>query len=279
MGWIMINVLGSIKAPLHTAACLAFRIIHRHELFHFAVEYMAGQWETIIGKPCYCIAKDRLRGTNKYIFAEEECANAYMLKNIRRTPNLMNVKGKTELIKKFIEKQPPGYRKGIETSTPNIFLKRCSELGLSYVQCIPDYDPSRLTGTDLISLYPLWPRIDWRYVPIHIIDNNELYLGLTQKHLGLFLKIDSPISENEQFIHSLIRLPKNIQAAWQRIRERLSQSTAGAGMDFKLWERTPIGAVYSIRLSAGHRAHLEYDRANKSWSAIGVGTHQKMGHG
>jgi hypothetical protein len=51
------------------------------------------------------------------------------------------------------------------------------------------------------------------------------------------------------------------------------------GLDFKQWERTKDGVIYSVRLSSSYRAHLQHDSSGGPWRAVDIGAHKEMGHG
>src|SRR5262245_37786215 len=59
------QVFGRLKMDLESRIRIAFRALHQHELFHFAVDCMASQWEAFSGKPCHKPARalrDTARG-------------------------------------------------------------------------------------------------------------------------------------------------------------------------------------------------------------------------
>jgi hypothetical protein len=280
LAFLMGRVFGHLKADPTRLLSLSFRVLHQHELFHFAVDYMAAQCEVLLGRPCHRPARSLRDPQLDYIVLEEECANAHMLRALRHTPHRMSVEGKSVAVQGLTRKQPRGYHylDCFPTSRLARFAERCEQLARSYVGCIPELDTSRLHGADLSGLYPLRPAIDWRHVPLHIIDNGARF-NLPSGILGLFRSIEGPIKESSKFQTELARLPERIRKAWDRLRERLAVSTSAAGTDFKQWERAPAGPIYSARVSKSHRVHLQYVLASRSWWALSVGTHGAMGHG
>jgi hypothetical protein len=49
--YVIVKLFNNLAPDIHTKALLAFRILHQHELFHFATDYMAAQWEAITLRP------------------------------------------------------------------------------------------------------------------------------------------------------------------------------------------------------------------------------------
>jgi hypothetical protein len=124
---------------------------------------------------------------------------------------------------------------------------------------------------------PLFPDLDWEYVPIHIV-NDGVRIGLPPHLLGLFQTIEN-IAESENFIRSLNSMPVEIRNGWSKVKSHLSTSVAMRGLDFKEWNRNPEGVTYSVRVSKGHRAHIRLSRESRTWMALDIGTHSQMGHG
>ena len=276
IGYVMNNVLGRLDCDLVTKFRLAFRMLHQHELFHFATDYMASQLEAIVGAPCHKPARELKDEQLGYILLEEQLANAHMIRSFRSVPRPYRVSGTGDAIRKFVKAQPPGYRDGIKSISPDMFLKGCDELGRNYGECIP-HDPRGLGAVDLTALYPIRPKIDWRYCPIHII-HDETRLALPPIELELFRNIES-ILESENFLNQLSKLPQLIQKKWPKTKNLLKATTSAHGLDFKLWEKQSNRSIFSVRLSDSYRAHLSYSRVNHLWTAENIGTHTAMGHG
>jgi hypothetical protein len=179
-------------------------------------------------------------------------------------------------LRSFVARQPEGYRDGARRSLDQAFDAGCEELLWAYLNCI-EYDSRGFDCINLTGLYPLRPAVDWRYCPVHFI-HDERRLSLPLVDVLRFAKVDG-IEETAKFMKQLQRLPNHIGAAWQEVKARLALSTAGLGLDFKLWTRTNGDRVYSVRLSHSHRAHLRYTKTDRRWYAVEVGSHGKMGHG
>jgi hypothetical protein len=275
--FLMIDLFGHIDCDSSTRFRMAFRVLHQHELFHFAVDYMAAQLESIVGAPCHKPARDLKDKQLGYILLEEQLANAHMIRSFRSGPRSNRVRGATDAVREFVRNQPPGYRDGAKSTSPHTFPNECEELGLCYGECIPGYDPRGLEAVDLTALYPIRPQVDWRYCPIHII-HDEARLAVPAIELGLFQTIQS-ILEPETFLDQLSKTPSSIQKRWQKTKNVLKITTSAQGLDFKRWKSQENQQVFSIRLSDNYRVHLLYSRSNRSWTAAEVGPHTAMGHG
>jgi hypothetical protein len=279
IAYMIQNVFGGLPQDIETKVLISFRAIHQHELFHFAVDYMAGQWEAVTGEPCYVSGKEKLRDkTLGYNVLEEECANGHMMRSFLGGRAILKVAGRKSALRKFISMQPEGYRDGDHKSI-SAFNSQCEKLVRNYLGTISAFEAPYLSAFDLMRSYPpLFPNLDWQYVPIHILNDGER-MGLPADLLALFSRIEQPIVETEQFARSLAALPRNIRENWDRTRSRVKLTLHSSGMDFKRWKRTSDGEIYSLRLSNSHRVHLKRYRDSGQWSALNVGTHPQMGHG
>jgi hypothetical protein len=208
---------------------------------------------------------------------EEELANAHMIRSFWRGPSLLKMRGRTERLREFVLRQPEGYRDAGRSVSGPTFSSGCERLARMYIDSIAKYDASQLDGVDLLQLYPLWPTIDWRYCPVHII-GDEGRLSLRPIDLILF-RVIAAVRESDSFKQALSGLPGTVQMAWEETKRKMAASVALNGLDFKQWERRPSETVYSVRLSRSHRAHLSRSHSSGEWTAISVGDHRAMGHG
>ena len=274
---IVVDVVWGLQTDLLTKFRIAFRAIHQHELFHFATEYMAGQWEALTEKPCWLPArqlKDTARG---YILLEEECANTHMMRSFLGGRSSLRVEGRIPSMKNFVRKQPPGYREGDHTREA-LFTERCELLARKYVDCIPDSRFHALDAFEFTRMYPpLFPNLNWTYVPIHIL-NDGVRIGIPPDLLALFGSIEN-VDESDRFTRTLATLPIEIRNAWIRVKTRMRTSVRMQGLDFKRWERRGEGDIFSIRVSSSYRAHLQRCSSGGPWRAIDIGKHKEMGHG
>jgi len=254
ISYLMTSVFGPLNCDSLTKSKMAFRMLHQHELFHFAVDYMAAQLEAIVGLPCHKPARDLKDKLLGYILLEEQLANAHMIRSFRSGPRANRVSGATNVVRQFVMNQPPGYREGAKSTTTHALLMKFEELALSFGECIPDYDPRGLEAVELTALYPTRPQVDWRYCPIHLI-HDETRIAVPTIELGLFRTIQS-IVESDGFLDQLSKIPSSIQKKWQKTKDLLKITTSAQGLDFKLWKSAENQLIFSIRLSDNYRAHL-----------------------
>jgi hypothetical protein len=276
--YLAATVFDHLPVDPNTKLQLSFRALHQHELFHFAVDYMASQWEAIVEKACYVPARSRLRDPAAgYILLEEELANAHMIRAMRGGRKHMRVKARTDALRAFVKTQPPGYRDGGNSTSAAVFEERSGKLIREYVQSIEDYQALCLGAVDLFRLFPIDPAIDWRYCPIHIV-HDEHRFAVNPIALGLFQSVCG-IQETLSFRKRFERLPEHIRRKWLQTKQKIGCTTALPGLDFKRWRHDQEARVYSVRLDRSYRAHLQYGGEPPSWSAIEIGTHQELGHG
>lgn len=272
LAYVAGNVFSGVSADVATRIRLAFRMIHQHELYHFAVEYALTQLELILGIPLH-VERKRLRDpTLGYIVSEERAANAWMLRSVRSAKRSMRQVGRARALRRFISAQPAGYRDAAEIVEEGAFRAACRGLVLEYLP----FESQELKQNNLDWLFPISPRIDWRQCPVHIIDDSKR-LVFAPRAFDLFPYVRG-IVRTESFQAALRRLPRPLQKAWEKTERILGSSTAIGGLNFKLWERRPSGRVYAVRVSDSCRAHLRYDEKG-IWFAEEIGMHAAMGHG
>jgi hypothetical protein len=272
------TVFDLLPVDFDTKLRLSFRALHQHELYHFAVDYVASQLEGILVDPVYRPARSRLQdATAGYILLEEELANAHMIRTMRGGHKSTRVKSRTSALRQFVAKQPAGYADGGNSTANAVFERRSSELVRKYIETPEGYEQQVLPAVDLFRLFPFDPNIDWRDCPIHIL-HDEHRLGIDPLALGLFRQVCA-IQETSSFQRRFEGLPKQIRDKWAKTKEKIGQTTALPGLDFKPWRDEREGRVYSVRVDKGYRAHLRYAGQPPSWSAIEIGTHKELGHG
>ena len=280
LAYLAADVFGKLPARLDTRLGLAFHAILNHELFHFATEYTVAQAELVHQEPWYVPAKKDIRTkTPNYFAVEEQLANAYMLKAFRSARPNLRVKGKQAALEAFTREQPVGYREG-----HLVGLMDWAEMLGNLAECYGLHGPgaranARLwgfkSGYDWAAQFPIRPRIDWRWCPIHIVHDGAR-LGLPAGWLGFFSRLDR-ITETEGFVKRLGKLAPPVQAAWDRTKQRLSTCIT-AGADFKRWPSAGPDC-YSVRVNDNVRAHLQRRPAPDDWLAVAIGGHKEMGHG
>lgn len=280
MAYLIKHAFGGLSAPLATKTHLAFHAILNHELFHFATDYTIAQAELAQEEPWYVPAKQAFGACEPgYCVEEEQLANAYMLAAFRSMKPALRVAGKQGALRAFVASQPIGYRDSLEVRPPHwdgllevlvrrfgTFAKRSADHSFLWYGDL---------GYDWPQQFPIRPRIDWRYCPIHLVDDS-VRLGIPPGWLNYFSRL-SAIEETEDFNKKLKKLAPPIQRAWARSKERLSVAIT-TGADFKRWDKGGTD-LYSVRINDGFRAHLRRREETDDWLAVAIGNYKEMGHG
>ena len=280
IAYLMKHAFSDLSAPLATKAHLAFHSALNHELFHFATDYTVAQAELDHQEPWFVPAKAGfLSGNPNYCIEEEQLANAYMLAAFRSMKPALRVRGKQAALRAFVAKQPKGYRDALEVRSRNWnrLLENLAERYGSHALKSAGHPAlwSPPLGYDWSGRFPIRPRIDWRYCPIHLVDDSAR-LGLPPGWLGFFSRL-SAIQETDGFLKKLEKLSPPIQRAWQRTKQKLGNAITG-GADFKKWEKGGDD-LFSVRVSDNFRAHLQRRKESDDWLAVTIGNHKEMGHG
>ena len=191
--------LRSLECDLRTKITLAVRLIHQHEVFHFAVDYALAQAELISGRPIWAPVRERMRAEEPgYSVTEEQLANAWMLRSLWRGSKSLKVKGRSDAVRKFVEMMPVGYRDAPAVVPSSRFFAALDGLTEDYLgQCSEAIDSALLAGVDGAGLLPLRPYIDWRACPVHIVDDGQR-LALPPFGIDL-LRLAHEIVESERF--------------------------------------------------------------------------------
>jgi hypothetical protein len=277
--YLIKHAFGGLAAPVDTKTHLAFHAILNHELFHFVTEYTIAQAELAQEEPWYVPAKQGMRESSPgYCVEEEKLANAYMLSAFRTMKPALRVAGKQAALGAFVKKQPAGYRDALVVRPPH-WDGLLDGLVHQFGACKPRsthrllWDPS--LGYDWSQQFPIRPRIDWRYCPIHLVDDS-MRLGIPPGWLDFFSRL-SVIEESEDFKKMLGKLALPIQRAWERMKQKLGLAIT-AGADFKKWDKGGNG-LYSVRVNDSFRAHLRRREESDDWLAVAIGNYKEMGHG
>ena len=266
------------KLSVNERLDFAFHSLLRHELFHFATEYMASQWELCMRQPCYLPAKTFLNDPALgYILDEEKAANALMLRNIATRSRIKRVAGVLHLLREFtVEHMPPGY------SDAHRFLKRAAfdnlleDLAEQYSQSMRPPLARPRNALDHLAHYPGRGSVDPRSTPIFLVhDDAVLHLPpLTMR----FIPHVTGILESITFVKTLARHDEAVKRAWSLTKLKLEKSTLLASLNFKPWPT--LGKDYfSVRVTRSVRAHLKLHRSNGAWEAVEIGHHTAVGHG
>lgn len=254
---------------------LAFHAILRHELFHFAADCMAANWELATGTAMYWKAKEKHRNAQGYVEHEEATANAYMLRGFQHPRRLLaNSGGAPPALKGFTRQQPAGYKEAyMYAGSRAAYMRGCRDLStqVQHASALPPVP----AAMDTLLLYADPFRIDWTRCPIMISDRFDLrrLLGIS---IDFFTCIPA-VTETRKFEKSLNKLGPTVQEKWLEQKSKLAQSTSLNSLGFQKW--TKGGAdCYSVNVGS-HRAHLRLDRGQSTLSALDIGTHLAMGHG
>lgn len=284
LAYLMKNAFGGLNTSATTKAHLAFHAALNHELFHFATDYAIAQVELEHQEPWYLPSTQATRQKDPpYREEEEALANAYMLKAFRSSKPSLRVKGKQAALRAFVAKQPEGYRDALDIR-PSHWASRLESLAWCYgVHSAKNAEHPALwspgtihrQGYDWPARFPIYPHIDWRYCPIHLVDDSQRY-GLPADWLSFFSRLPE-INETDDFRKKLKKLSPPIQKAWNRTKQKLGTAIT-SGADFKKWTKGGSG-LFSVRVNANFRAHLQRRNESDEWLAVAIGNHKEMGHG
>ena len=280
MVYLIKNAFSGLSATLDTKSHLAFHAILNHELFHFATDYAIAQAELAHQDPWYVPAKKAFRaGKPDYCVEEEQLANAYMLSAFRSMKPALRVRDKQAALRAFVAKQPEGYRDALGVR-PRHWDRLLENLAKRYGPHAKKSSSHPLlwvpsSGFDWAQQFPIRPRINWRYCPIHLVNDGER-LGIPPELFNFFSRL-SAIKETEDFQKKLGMLASPIQRAWERTKQKLGIAIT-AGADFKKWDKGG-NDLFSVRINDSFRAHLRRRKESDDWLAVAIGNHKEMGHG
>ena len=253
---------------------LAFQLLLLHELMHFAVDYACAQWELLLQTPCWAALQHRMKAEQvAYLAAEEQLANAYMLRRCRSfLPRLA-----ADALMRFVARQPRGYRDGPRAAGQATFVRVFADVVKSYAGvhaverglaiCADSYDLGRHLPAPL--------EIESGDCPVHVI-HDEGIVGLPEPALQLITRIPS-VTETDGFRHQFARLGGPLQRRWERLKAVLRDGIPRSARFTKM--KTAGENVYSLRLNDNFRVHVRLVKGSQDWEAFGVGSHAAMGHG
>ena len=277
---LLFTALGAFDAlscDVLTKLVLAFRLIHQHELFHFAVDYACAQLEVTSGRPVREPARRSARGPGGYVIDEERLANAWMLRSLWRGMARWRLKGRSEAARDFVRMQPEGYRDAPEV-TRSRFFSQVDDLIRGYAGKHSGAVPVQLLdGIDGVGLLPFQPYLDWRQCPVHVVhDEKRFNIPLVDLDLLRFVR---EIMETEAFQKDLLKLDPEIQRAWPKTVEKMRHDLTLRGLDFKPFNDRGE-RVFSVRVNRAYRAHLRHvPSTSETLEAFRVGDHKSTGHG
>ncbi len=280
IAFIAEEVFKNLPTNYEVKCKLAYRSLLNHELFHFALDYVVAQQELFYNQSWYVEARNKIRNEHPcYLPVEEMLANAYMLKRMRALPANIRTRGAVHELREWtISAQGIGYNEAYQIKDDEDWALNLGKLVLQYLDRSgrkaehPHLMSFPQIGFDWQNQFPIYPRIDWRYCPIFLVDDNEVFESTDS--LRFYSKIES-ITETLSFQKQLNRLPIEIHRAWDRTRSKCSNQIVNS-LDFKKWPKAGKN-VWSVRVNASYRAHLAQD--SKGWEAFAIGTHKQLDHG
>lgn len=265
-----------LPVPAERQIDLAFHAILRHELFHFAADCMAANWELTTNADIYWKAKEKHRNAQGYVELEEALANAYMLRGFQHPRRLLaNSGGASPALRSYTKRQPAGYKDAyLYAKSRAEYVAGCRDLS-TQVQHSAEPGTPVPSALDTLLLYADPFRIDWTRCPIVISDRLDLR-GLLGINVEYFTSIPY-VAETPKFEKSLKKLGGSVKTKWEYQKDKLAQSTYLDSLGFQQWKKGGPDC-YSVHVGS-HRAHLQLDRDQSTWSALDIGTHLAMGHG
>lgn len=262
---------------------LAWSALLAHEQMHFAVDYACAWFELLLRAPIRREFSTRfarqppLAGqtlSEAYLEIEEAAANAHMLRRLAR-------KGSRQVMRAFegfVETQPLGYRDGLRATDDASFAEATAQTLRSYfaLWAIEHRLDVGNPKADWLRLLPLDAEDTIAECPVHIIsDLHEV--GVAAGSLR-FIQCVSEIVETDNFERQFRRQKPEVQSDWNRKKEEIKLRLPSPPRFEKLKDWKP--PTWSLRLRAGHRAHLHApDSGATAWRAVAIGNHKEMGHG
>lgn len=272
------GALRDLPCDFATKIRLALRLIYQHELFHFAVDYGVAQIELMSNHAIWTHVKAYMRSLPPgYSVREEQLANAWMLRSLRRSSRMLKVRGSSARLRQFVRRQPEGYRDAEHILAAEPFALAVEDLVFDYAEISGALGSEECEGLDCSALLPIHPDIDWRQCPVHVIHDEEEH-GLPRVAIDL-LRVATEIIETDAFRKDLLKLGSRIERAWPKTKEKILFDATIPGLDFKHFEDRRE-RVYSVRVDRAIRAHLRPLPSRQGvLEAFRIGGHRAMGHG
>jgi hypothetical protein len=257
---------------------LAVHAIIRHELTHFAADYMAAQWELALGKPCYWPARSLKDPNLGYNVMEEKLANGHMLRAFRYPSSATKAPNAYQALRRWTRTLPRGYSEGLELIPATAFQNALAQLAGAYESRVDrSYHPPP-GSFDHSALYPSFAPFDYRFCPIFLVADGKT-VRIPSFAIQLIPCIPD-LKESKRFRKSLRAMHPNVQRAWAKTRSQLAQTTGLKSLNFKRWPDRRGGLdLYSVRVDSSVRAHLRCRDYASTWIAEDIGAHTAMGHG
>lgn len=275
--------LGKLRVGRDSRLHLAWSALLLHEQMHFAVDYACAWLELVLRTPIRREFTARFTGppplaelapSEPYLEIEETAANAHMLRQLARKQSRQVMRA----LAAFVEKQPTGYREGLQATADDSFAKATAQTLQSYfalwaIEARLDFGNSKI---DWLRLLPLDAESASSECPVYAI-NDLNKIGVAAGSLRLIQRIGE-IVETAEFEKQLRRQDAKVQRDWMRKKEEIKVGLPSPPRFEKLKEWKP--PTWSLRLRAGHRVHLRpTDPGTTAWQAVAIGNHKDMGHG
>jgi hypothetical protein len=273
IAYLVKYAFSELTAPLEEKANLAFHAILAHELFHFATDFAISQAE-LVHQEAWWLPAQKVFKLEKpgYLAEEERLANAYMLAAFRSMKASLRIAKKQEALRQFTRTlQPEGYCDGWKVRKEHwetLLAELAAEYGRHTTKAAKNsglWDAKY--GYDWAAQFPIKPKIDWRYCPIHLVHDGSR-LGIPPEWLKFISRLAS-ITESGKFYDKLLTLAQPIQKAWNNTKRKLIEAIT-PGADFKPWPKKGPG-VFSVRVNDNFRAHLQRRRHEE------IGWQSKLG--
>jgi hypothetical protein len=262
---------------------LAWSVLLLHEQMHFTVDIACAWFELMLRAPIRREFMARFKveppfkqfeKSETYLEIEETIANAHMLRQLRNTQSRQIMR----TVESFVEKQPSGYREGLEATGDAAFAAAEAETLRCYFS-IWAIEHRLDLGNRELDISRLLPREDDSVhgeCPVYAIQDLE-NVGVKQGSIRLIQCI-SEVVETENFASQLQRQDPSVQRDWDRRKEQIKSRLPSPPRFEKLRNWKP--PTWSLRLRDGHRVHLQPpDSKTAAWRAVAIGSHKEMGHG
>ncbi|HEY7329761.1 MAG TPA: hypothetical protein VH592_19155 [Gemmataceae bacterium] len=262
---------------------LAWSALLFHEQMHFAVDYACAWFELVLRAPTRREFMARFKGqlpfagltpSEAYLEIEEAAANAHMLRQLVRKESRQVMR----TIEGFVARQPPGYKEGLRATSDASFAEATAETLRSYfaIWAIEHRLDFGNPKTDWLRLLPLDDESAGSECPVYVINDLD-EIGMAAGSLRLIQCI-SEIVETADFERQFRRQDAEVRSDWGRKKEEIKIRLPSPPRFEKLKDWKP--PTWSLRLRAGHRAHLRPpDPGMTAWRAVAIGNHKEMGHG
>jgi mRNA-degrading endonuclease RelE of RelBE toxin-antitoxin system len=229
---------------------LAFRLLLRHEYFHFLTDLAATFLELEQGQHVYLTYRREHQPWNDL---EEALANAYAQRG--KFPV-----GIRACFQAFMKRQPSGYRDFERYRAPGNFIDAVQELGAQLT------DNPLPVIRELLFDFDGTVAVPWD-IPFYVVPRARARPGT------LYFCTSIPHTRTtEAFNRDLGKLPGDIQRRVAKAVEILKSTTQHRGLKFEKLKN--CDTVFSCRVSGGYRITLR--PSDQTWELLRVGKHDDV---